>query len=575
VVSRSYIAAQLIYQKKYSFIQYPDNYLRWQQPAALDKFYLGLRNTPTRKLRVLHIGDSHVQADIHTNWARNRLQNIFGSGGRGLVFPYSAAGTHAGLDYFTRHWGIWKGARNVNPVPALPLGVTGVSIYTTDVRSGFSLRFNGYYQSHDSRRVRILCDCSDSTFAVAVRYNHRTNPEQAIRLRCPAGITTPDATLEFTADEPVWYLQVDMVRETDTQNQFQCFGVSLEAPEEAGVLYHSVGINGAGFRDLLKQERMANQVKLLNPDVVFLDLGGNEFYSAGLNVVQYEERLRNVIRELRRSAPGATVIVGCSQDIHRYHHYPVRDAKPAADLAMRIAFEEGCVFYPYYLVAGGEYSMAKWFAARLAKYDRVHLSYEGYLAKGELFANAFLLTYHELLRGQQNSASIVQAELPQPRWERIMQTPTPSAPPVYNAPAQTPAALAGTGNRMVYTVRSGDVLGSIAERYGVTVAQLQAWNGLSGTLIRVGQPLTIYTNRAPSPSVAVAPSTAGSNRTQPGAPAPQRPSAGNRPQTHTIRSGDTLWGLSQQYGTTIEELCRLNGIGRNSRLNIGQVLRVR
>ena len=43
-----------------------------------------------------------------------------------------------------------------------------------------------------------------------------------------------------------------------------------------------------------------------------------------------------------------------------------------------------------------------------------------------------------------------------------------------------------------YRVKSGDVLGTIAQRYGVSVKHLQEWNGLSGTTIRVGQRLIIH-----------------------------------------------------------------------------------
>jgi len=55
--------------------------------------------------------------------------------------------------------------------------------------------------------------------------------------------------------------------------------------------------------------------------------------------------------------------------------------------------------------------------------------------------------------------------------------------------------VAPTVTRITYRVRRGDVLGSIARRFGVTVAQLKAWNNLSSDLIRVNQNLIIYTNR--------------------------------------------------------------------------------
>lgn len=45
---------------------------------------------------------------------------------------------------------------------------------------------------------------------------------------------------------------------------------------------------------------------------------------------------------------------------------------------------------------------------------------------------------------------------------------------------------------VIYRVKSGDVLGAIANRYGVTVKQLKEWNGLEGSMIQVGQKLYIH-----------------------------------------------------------------------------------
>ena len=45
---------------------------------------------------------------------------------------------------------------------------------------------------------------------------------------------------------------------------------------------------------------------------------------------------------------------------------------------------------------------------------------------------------------------------------------------------------------VVYRVKSGDVLGTIARKHGVKVSQLKAWNDLNSTVIRVGQKLIIH-----------------------------------------------------------------------------------
>jgi len=44
---------------------------------------------------------------------------------------------------------------------------------------------------------------------------------------------------------------------------------------------------------------------------------------------------------------------------------------------------------------------------------------------------------------------------------------------------------------------------------------------------------------------------------------------------HKIRSGDTLFGLSLKYGTSVSTICRINGIRRTTVLRIGRTLRVK
>ncbi len=60
-------------------------------------------------------------------------------------------------------------------------------------------------------------------------------------------------------------------------------------------------------------------------------------------------------------------------------------------------------------------------------------------------------------------------------------------------------------------------------------------------------------------------------RERPAEPEPRDPATGNY---HTVKSGDTLWNISQRYGTTVEKLVELNNL-QNYNIRIGQRLRVR
>ena len=64
---------------------------------------------------------------------------------------------------------------------------------------------------------------------------------------------------------------------------------------------------------------------------------------------------------------------------------------------------------------------------------------------------------------------------------------------ILHEPERTPK-IVFVPEPVVYRVKSGDVLGGIASNYGVSLKQIKEWNGLKGTMIRVGQKLKIHAN---------------------------------------------------------------------------------
>jgi membrane-bound lytic murein transglycosylase D len=64
---------------------------------------------------------------------------------------------------------------------------------------------------------------------------------------------------------------------------------------------------------------------------------------------------------------------------------------------------------------------------------------------------------------------------------------------ILHEPERTPE-IVFVPEPVIYRVKSGDVLGGIASSYGVSVKQIKEWNGLKGTMIRVGQKLKIHAN---------------------------------------------------------------------------------
>lgn len=127
-------------------------------------------------------------------------------------------------------------------------------------------------------------------------------------------------------------------------------------------------------------------------------------------------------------------------------------------------------------------------------------------------------------------------------------------------------------NLIYHTVRSGEVVGTIAEKYGVGASRIAQWNGLRNYRIKAGQRLKIYTSK----KTQVASKKAEQNTVAVPKPKPEdllKPNP-SKQTFHTVKSGDTLWDIAQLYpGATIEKLKAMNHI-RGSRLKIGQKLRV-
>jgi membrane-bound lytic murein transglycosylase D len=117
-----------------------------------------------------------------------------------------------------------------------------------------------------------------------------------------------------------------------------------------------------------------------------------------------------------------------------------------------------------------------------------------------------------------------------------------------------------------YTVRSGDVIGVIADRYGVGLSKLRYWNNISGSRIYPGQKLTIYRN----PNTKVRPSQ-NSTASMASNTITTDPNA----RYHTIRPGDTLWDIAKLYdGVTINQIKKWNSHLNFKRLKPGQKVRV-
>jgi membrane-bound lytic murein transglycosylase D len=101
----------------------------------------------------------------------------------------------------------------------------------------------------------------------------------------------------------------------------------------------------------------------------------------------------------------------------------------------------------------------------------------------------------------------------------------------------------------IYKVQPGDTLGRIAQQFGVSVASLQAGNGLEGTQIFPNQELTIHS---------------ATNIVDPPNPNAQR---------YQVQRGDSLYDIARRHGMTVDNLKQMNNL-RSNMIHPGQSLNV-
>jgi LysM repeat protein len=140
-------------------------------------------------------------------------------------------------------------------------------------------------------------------------------------------------------------------------------------------------------------------------------------------------------------------------------------------------------------------------------------------------------------------------------------TPSPTrtaTPTLIPTPLPTPTPLPP----QTYTVQSGDTLGEIATEFDITVEELKAYNGLVSDDIGEGQSLLIP---PPTPTPGPPPTA------EPGVP-----TASPAPYLlHTVRAGDTLSTIAEQYGVSVVDIRRANNIPEDSEtINVDHVLTI-
>jgi LysM repeat protein len=518
------------------------NYIEYYDRSALANFFNKWKDDTTPKITIAHFGDSHVQPGIFSGEVRKYMQNQKGDGGYGLIFPYSAAKTYSPLDYKTVHYGKWQYSKALEPRPRLPLGVSGMTIRTIDPAAGFSITFRESLPSHYKRLKLFFKPGAQSfDFRVITRNYETIVPAASYPEDMPfTEIIIPDSTN---------FVHIQLLKSNDKQLNFEFYGISMESEQNRGLVYHSLGVGGAPYTAVLQQVMIDTQLPALSPDLVILDYGTNDFLYDQRIPAQLGRQIVQTINWIRQLSPGVSILLTSTQDMYRRGEN-VSAAKEFSNMMRRIAKEQKCGFYDWYRVSGGQYALAKWVSARLARPDYIHLTKEGYLLKGRLFSQAMGHTYTKFSENF-SLDSLVMEGVSGINIDSAMIAHDISLP-----------QLIITRHK----IRNGETLSEIAGKYNVTVKTIMTRNDLKNASIIAGKVLVIEHRPLRGSSVSTGVTVA--------APVEPKPAVkADDPNViqHKVVSGDTLGHIAEKYHVSVKDIKRLNGL-RSSQIIEGKVL---
>lgn len=440
-----------------------------------------IENKQFKRLRIVHIGDSHIQADILTDYIRQNFQNKFGNAGLGFTFPYKMASTN-GMTYAKMTSNIsFENYRNIKPKDEKPVGLSGIALFTDKKDFSIEVKVKDEYKFNSIRLItpknvnslfvsnnfetitevvqtevpievpkktktttktvskiieyRILkgdvLSRIANKFNVSVAEIKKANNLKSDKisygkkLKIPATIiekiiikeepeihdlasteyeliTKEVSRKEFVPLDQIsypmshdYYNQIPMdkifIVPNKEYSEFALNGIVLEN-DKPGVIYSSIGVNGAKCSDYNKYEMFFEQLPALEPDLIVISFGTNESFDK-LNNETFMERLNQMIDNIRLFNYSAEIIVTTpqpSQFGRKHKNYLVEQyAKSIIDQAEI----KNYAVWDMYNDLGGAKNVNFNFSNGLIASDRVHYTYKGYKKQADDFFEALMQSY--------------------------------------------------------------------------------------------------------------------------------------------------------------------------------------
>lgn len=450
------------------------NMIQFYSRDAMEHFYQAWTQTKNKKLSIVHLGDSHLQSDVFPGQARKELHAIHGDGGRGMMFPYSTAKSYSSIEYKTTHTGEWTFGKSYIVPSKIPLGVVGMTCNTVKADAGFTFTFKEAVPA-TYNKLRLFIKKQHDSFDCTVEAGGKIT---LVEVDSSSTDTLP--YYEITIPPVDKEITVRIAKNNPYESEFEFYGMSLETSTDNGMIFHNCGVGASRYQSILYEELFEKQLPTLNPDLVIIDFGTNDYLYDDSIKPDLETEITQVIAKVRKVAPKASILLTSTMDMYRKGGH-VTAGEKFSDLIHKVARKEHCGVFDWYWIAGGWKVMQKWQDSGTAQPDMIHLTMKGYRLKGKLLVDAMVKTTDWMAKNPGKDSLVLFTDSIRAQQKRFRLADT----------TETNSAVAGR-ILVKHKVKSGESLSSIARKYGVTVAEIKKWNGLRSNMIHPKQVLVIY-----------------------------------------------------------------------------------
>ncbi len=360
---------------------------------SLSHFYaklLKLKKTNQGIVNILHIGDSHIQADFFTGTTRTLLQKEFGNAGLGLSFPGRAALTNESQCINSSSVGKWESQRLINAEDAETMGIGGITLKTNFVGNSIKIKtINQADQQYAFNRLSIFFQKDFSSYHAVVK-DSIGQPLAFIGPYTEEANNVSRLVLPYSINQ----VQIETIQTSQTQKHFTFFGISFEN-SNPGVRYHILGANGVKYKHFNLAPELLEQTNALAPDLIILSLGANEAADHPNIDHKFEWQIEVLVSELRQFNPNAIILLTTPADFYKSQTNRNPGIQTIKNKIVKFAEKNKLPYWNLHEVAGGNRAADSWKKERLLNADGIHFLNEGYKLQGRLLFEAIIKGYNE------------------------------------------------------------------------------------------------------------------------------------------------------------------------------------